>query len=241
MQLVGRTVLLTGGSSGIGLALAQRLLAAGATVIATGRREDALEQARAQCPTLRTFVNDVGDRAERERLAAWIEREQIAVDMLINNAGIQKHLDAADLRDWEASSEELRINLEAPMHLTSLLLPALRARESAWVINVSSGLAFAPLARVPVYCATKAALHSFTQSLRYALRESNVRVIEVIPPAVRSNLGGSHDFGVPTDEYADSVMEGLAQDREEIAYQFSAQASGASRAQLDEMFRRLNP
>lgn len=241
MELRGRTVLLTGGSSGIGLALAKRFVAAGATVLVTGRRAEALAKAQEACPGLRTLVNDVGSRADRERLVAHLAAESLAIDMLINNAGIQKHLDAAQLDDWDAASEELRINLEAPMHLTSLVLPMLRQRDEAWVINVSSGLAFAPLARVPVYCATKAALHSFTQSLRYALRESRVRVIEVIPPAVRSNLGGSHDFGVDTDEYADSVMAGLAQDREEIAYQFSAHASRASRDELDAMFRRLNP
>lgn len=119
-------------------------------------------------------------------------------------------------------------------------MPHLVKRPSATLINVSSGLAFAPIARMPIYCATKAALHSFTLSLRHQLRGTSVEVVEVIPPAVYSNLGGSHQFGVPTDEYADSVMAQLAEGRPEVTYQFSAQAAQGSRADHDAMFARMN-
>jgi uncharacterized oxidoreductase len=97
------------------------------------------------------------------------------------------------------------------------------------------------MAAVPVYSATKAALHSYTLSLRHQLRKTPVTVIEVVPPAVHSNLGGSHAFGVPTDEYADSVMKQLGEGRLEVTYQFSEKTSQASRAEADEMFKRINP
>ncbi|HET9956572.1 MAG TPA: SDR family NAD(P)-dependent oxidoreductase [Polyangiaceae bacterium] len=240
MDLHGRTVLLTGGSSGIGLALAQRFVRAGSRVIVTGRRDASLAAARAACPGLETLVNDVGSEVDRARLASHLRDQKIPIDVLINNAGIQNRVDPTRLEAWAQLSEEIRINLEGPIHLTSLLLPLLHERAQAYVVNVSSGLAFVPLAGVPIYSATKAGIHSFTQSLRHALAPTNVRVIEIIPPAVRSNLGGSHDFGVPTEEYADSVMRGLAEDREEIAYQFSQRASQASRAELDAMFVEMN-
>lgn len=232
--------MLTGGSSGIGLALTQRLVAAGNQVIVTGRRAAALDEVRAALPAVVAIVADSGDATDRARLAAEVVAKFPALDVVIHNAGIQRAIDLKQPEPWEQTREEIAINFEAPIHLTSLLLPHLLGRPSAAIINVSSGLAFAPLARVPVYCATKAAIHSFTQSLRHQLRSTTVEVVEVIPPAVHSNLGGSHAFGVPTDEYADSVIAQLAEGRPEVTYQFSADASRASREGLDAMFSRLN-
>jgi uncharacterized oxidoreductase len=241
MQLSGRTILLTGGSSGIGLALAHRLVAAGNTVIVTGRRAAALDEVRRALPAVTTLVSNIGDPGDRARLAAEVTARFPALDVVIHNAGIQRAVDLLHAEPWDQTREEIAINLEGPIHLTSLLLPHLLGRPHAALINVSSGLAFAPLARVPVYSATKAAVHSYTQSLRHQLRDTSVEVIEIIPPAVHSNLGGSHAFGVPTDEYADSVIAQLAEGRAEITYQFSTEASQASRAALDAMFARLNP
>jgi len=241
MEISGHTILLTGGSSGIGLALAQRFVAAGNVLIVTGRREGALDEVRRALPSVITLVSDSGDAADRARLAAEVTARFPALDVVINNAGIQRAVDLLHPEPWERTREEIAINLEGPIHLTSLLLPHLLGRPKAALVNVSSGLAFTPLSRVPVYCATKAALHSYTQSLRHQLRGTSVEVIEVIPPAVHSNLGGSHAFGVPTDEYADSVMAQLAEGRAEVTYQFSAEASQGSRATLDAMFARLNP
>ncbi|HEY0252600.1 MAG TPA: SDR family NAD(P)-dependent oxidoreductase, partial [Kofleriaceae bacterium] len=215
MQLSGRTILLTGGSSGIGLALAHRLVAAGNTVIVTGRRAAALDEVRRALPAVVTLVADSGDPADRVRLAAEVIARFPALDVVIHNAGIQRAIDLLHPEPWEQTREEIAINFEAPIHLTSLLLPHLLGRKAAAIINVSSGLAFAPLARVPVYCATKAAIHSFSQSLRHQLRDTTVEVVEVIPPAVHSNLGGSHAFGVPTDEYTDSVIAQLGEGRPE--------------------------
>jgi uncharacterized oxidoreductase len=241
MQLSGRTILLTGGSSGIGLALAHRLVAAGNVVIATGRREGALDEVRRVLPSVVTIPSDMGSAASRTGLAAQLVARFPALDVVINNAGIQRKVDLLQPEPWEQTREEIAINLEGPIHLTALLLPHLLARPSATLVNVSSGLAFVPLAAAPVYSATKAALHSYTLSLRHQLRGTSVEVVEVVPPAVHSNLGGSHAFGVPTDEYADSVMAQLGEGRAEVTYQFSAEASQAARPTLDAMFARLNP
>lgn len=239
-QLSGNTVLLTGGSSGIGLALAERLVKAGNEVIVTGRREALLAEVRAKLPAVTTIVSDAGSAQDRAKLAADVIARFPKLNVLFNNAGIQRKVDLTTPEAWEATREEIAINLDGPIHLTALLLPHLLRQSAPAILNVSSGLAFVPLARVPVYCATKAALHSYTQSLRHQLQGTPVRVVEVIPPAVRSNLGGSHDFGVPTDEYADSVMAQLAEGRLEVTYQFSAQMAQGSRADLDAAFTRMN-
>ena len=242
MDLKSRTVLITGGASGIGLALARRLLAAGSEVIVCGRRADALAEARAAHPGLHTRRADVADPEGRAQLAAWVMAAHPTLDVLINNAGIQRRVPASQAEPWEDAARELRINLDAPIHLTKLLAAHLRARPRAAVVNVTSGLAFAPLALAPVYSATKAALHSFTQSLRHDFAGSSVEVIELIPPAVVTDLGGAglHTWGVPLDEFADAAIAGLAAGAPEIAYGFSTQARSASREQLDAMFARMN-
>ena len=240
MELSGHTILITGGSSGIGLALTRRFVDRGNVVIITGRRQGALDEVRGALPSVTTFASDSGSNAARIRLASDVALRFPALDVVINNAGIQRAVDLLCTEPWEQTREEIAVNLDGPIHLTSLLLPNLLRQPRAAVINVSSGLAFVPSAGVPVYSATKAALHSYTLSLRHQLRNSSVEVIEIIPPAVHSNLGGSHAFGVPTDEYADSVMAQLAQGRAEVTYQFSAEVSQAPRATLDAMFARLN-
>ncbi|MFN7975144.1 MAG: SDR family oxidoreductase [Acidobacteriota bacterium] len=242
MDLSGNTVLVTGGASGIGLAIADRFLHAGSEVIVCGRREDKLALARASRPGLVTRVCDLGSAAERDALAAWAVAERPRLNVLVNNAGIQRRLALARPEPWEATREELAINLEAPIHLSTLLAPHLRAQERPAIVNVTSGLAFVPMAAVPIYCATKAAVHSFTLSLRHQLAATPIRVVEIIPPAVDTDLGGPglHTFGVPLDEFADAAMARLAAGDDEIAYGFAAQSSRASRAELDAIFARMN-
>jgi uncharacterized oxidoreductase len=166
--------------------------------------------------------------------------------VLVNNAGVQRRLDlrGEDGGGLDASGlrDEIAINLEAPIHLTTLLLPRFLDRPYAAVVNVTSGLAFVPIARVPVYCATKAALHSFTLSLRKQLEGSPVEVIEIAPPAVDTDLGGPglHKFGVPVDELLDAVVPRLASGEREIAYGFAQQSSRASREDLDGIFEKMN-
>jgi uncharacterized oxidoreductase len=243
MKPTNNTILVTGGASGIGLALAARWLAAGNTVIVCGRRADKLREAQVQYPGLHTHVADVATAADREALAAWVAQEFPALNVLVNNAGIQNRYSLTDDSIvWETRRQELAINLDAPIHLSMLLLPQLRQQEGAAIINVTSGLAFAPLAQVPVYCATKAALHSFTLSLRVQLAPLGVRVLEIIPPAVNTDLGapGLHTFGEPVDAFADAVVARLAAGEEEVGYGSSEQRRKASGAELQAYFRQMN-
>jgi len=242
MKLSGNTMLVTGGASGIGLAFARRFLEAGNTVIICGRREDKLREARASHPGLVIRGCDLAQPSEREALIGWAVREYPAFNVLINNAGIQRHQRLEDQEDWAATHEEIAINLEAPIHLTRLALPHLVVRDGAAIVNITSGLAFAPLARTPVYSATKAALHSFTLSLRHQLRDSGVAVIEIAPPAVDTDLGGAglHTFGVNVDEFADAVFGRLGGPEVEMGYGFAEGARNASRAEVNQIFERIN-
>jgi uncharacterized oxidoreductase len=241
MDIGSQTVLITGGASGIGWALAQRFLAAGSAVILCGRRAEKLAEAARQHARIQTRVCDVSREADRLALAEWIAAEQPRVNVLVNNAGIQNRLTIAG-GDWPAAHAELAVNLEAPIHLSMLLAPILARRTNPAIVNVTSGLAFVPLAATPIYCASKAALHSFTLALRRQLADTSVQVVEVIPPAVDTDLGGPglHTFGIPVDEFADVVIRQLGAGDLEIAYGFAEQASRASRPELDAIFARMN-
>jgi uncharacterized oxidoreductase len=244
MKLSGQTVLITGGASGIGLALAKRFAARGNTVIVCGRDQVKLDAAAAMVPGLKTLRADVADASERVRLAETVCLDFPALSVLVNNAGIQNQPPPmAAPQDWAAHQNELTINLSAPIHLSMLLLPHLLARPDAAVINVTSGLAFVPIARMPVYCTTKAGLHSFTQSLRHQTKGTSVTVVELAPPAVNTDLGGKglHDFGEPVDAYADAAFAGLEAGTLEIGYKFSEAARRADRAEQDVIFARMNP
>jgi len=249
------TALITGGASGIGLALAERFLRAGSQVIICGRRAHKLDEARTLHPELHTRVCDLADPSARVALFEWAASEFPNLNVLTNNAGIQRrdfNFTQTEPEPWARTHEELAINLEAPIHLTELFVPHLKKQNDPVIINVTSGLAFVPIAAMPLYCASKAALHSFTLSLRHQLAadgiasgevaSGGIKVIEIIPPAVNTDLGGPglHTFGVPLNEFADSVFSRLATDELEIAYGFAQQSSRASRAELDQIFARMN-
>ena len=244
MNLATNTILLTGGASGIGLALAVRFLRAGSTVIIVGRRADKLAEAQQRYPGLITRQGDIATAAERTELVRWATAEYPALNVLVNNAGIQNRIQLADdaATDWDQRRQELVINVEAPIHLATLLMPHLRQQPGAAIINVTSGLSFAPAAFVPIYSATKAALHSFTLSLRHQLAPTGISVLEIVPPAVDTDLGGPglHTFGVNVDDFADSVMARLAAGEQEVGYGSSEKSRLASRAELDEQFRAMN-
>lgn len=242
MDLSSKTVLITGGASGIGFALAERFLRAGSRVLVCGRREVKLREAKEKHPEIHTRVCDLARESDRLALVDWVAREFPETDVLVNNAGIQERLDLTRGDSWPRARQEIAINLEAVIHLSMLFVPHLARRPEPAIVNITSGLAFAPLATVPVYCATKAALHSFTLSLRHQLAATAIRVVEIAPPAVDTDLGGPglHTFGVPVDELADAVMPRLQAGELEIAYGFAQQSSRASRAELDAIFQRLN-
>jgi uncharacterized oxidoreductase len=242
VKLSSHTVLITGGATGIGLALAERFLAAGSRVLVCGRREDALRRARDRHPALVTRTADLADPASREALAAWAVAEHPDLDVLVNNAGIQRYPRFTEPEPWEATVGELRINLEAPIHLSALLVPHLRARAAPAIVNITSGLAFVPLAHAPVYSATKAALHSFTLTLRHQLRETPIEVVEIIPPAVDTDLGGPglHTFGVKVDELMDQVLPRVEAGEVEVAHQWADQSRRASFDDRAVIFARMN-
>src|SRR5256885_16038777 len=175
MNLTSNTVLVTGGASGIGLALAARFLNAGNRVVICGRRDDALRAARDRYPRLITHTCDLSSAQSRVALTEWAFNEFPELGALVNNAGIQRRVRLADREDWNETRTELAINLEAPMHLSRLFIPHLLKRPHAAILNVTSGLSFVPLAAVPIYSATKAALHSFTLSLRHQLTGTSIR------------------------------------------------------------------
>ena len=242
MELSGNTVLITGGASGIGFGLAEQFVQAGSTVIICGRREDKLKEAQAKYPQLQIYTCDVADPNERFSLFEWTTTNFPALNVLINNAGIQQRFQLAQAPEWETLHNEIAINLDAPIHFATLFIPHLLKQSQAAILNVTSGLAFSPMAMMPIYGATKAAAHSFTLSLRHQLSGTPISVIEIIPPAVDTDLGGVglHTHGTPLPEYINSIIEQLKAGSLETTYGFSAQSSRASREQLDELFKRMN-
>ncbi len=188
MKLEGKTILITGGTSGIGLELARQLLGRGNTVIVTGRDQDRLAAAATALTGLHTFRSDVSEPEAIAELHEAVLSRFPALDTLINNAGIMRNLKLDEARDLGDVTREIEINLSGPVRMVQQFLPHLRTRPGALIVNVSSGLAFVPFPVAPVYCATKAGLHSFTQSLRIQLRGTAVTVVELAPPGVETPL-----------------------------------------------------
>src|SRR6478735_63757 len=244
MNLAGNTVLITGGASGIGLAFAERFLKAGSKVIICGRREEKLMEAQVRFPGLQTRVCDVASETDRIALFDWASQEFPDLNVLVNNAGIQLRTDLANTQlSWKEQQNEIAINFEAPAHMATLFIPFLKKQKEPVILNVTSGLAFTPGAFAPVYSATKAALHSFTQSLRYQLSNTNIKVIEVAPPAVNTDLSapGLHTFGAPVDEFADAIFERLAGEELEMGYGSSELGRKATPEEREQIFNRINP
>jgi uncharacterized oxidoreductase len=188
MKLNQRTILITGGTSGIGLELARQLLERDNTVIVTGRDQEKLAAAKRALPGVQTFKSDVSNPQAIAELHRSVLAQFPSLDTLINNAGIMRNLNLNQDRDLTDVTREIEINLIGPIQMIQKFLPHLRSRKGALIVNVSSGLAFIPLPSSPVYCATKAALHSYTQSLRVQLEGSGVTVVELAPPAVETPL-----------------------------------------------------
>jgi uncharacterized oxidoreductase len=243
MNLSSNTVLITGGGSGIGFALAERFAKAGSTVIISGRRKEKLEEAKLAHANIHTYACDVSEESQRRDLVAWVTEKFPKLNVVINNAGIQRLVDLTSQEPWKDTNSELATNLAAPIHLSQLFIPHLMKQENPCLMNVTSGLSFAPLANVPVYCATKAALHSFTLSLRYQLKDTPIKVVEIIPPAVDTDLQGPglHTFGVNLDEFADAIFKGLGEGAIEVAYGTADHGRRAAHQAFDETFRRMNP
>lgn len=212
IDLTKAQVLITGGSEGIGYGLATLFKNAGSEVLVTGRHSQKLEAAAAALPGLKTFVNDIGDPMQREQLAAHIKTTMPGINIVINNAGIQRRIALAqDTADWHTRQQEIDILLSGPVHLNHLLVPLLLAHGNpALIINVTSGGAYIPQVFAPVYSACKAALHSYTMSLRHSLAGTSCKVVELIPPAVQTALTDpALAHGTTTETFCKSVFPKL--------------------------------
>jgi uncharacterized oxidoreductase len=208
------TILITGGGSGIGRGLAEAFHKLGNKVIIAGRRKEVLETVTAANPGIESAVLDVQDSAKLSAFVADITAKYPALNVLINMAGVMKPENFADSTDTSAADDIIATNLTAPIHLTAALLPLLKKQPKATVMTVTSGLAFTPLALTPTYCATKAAMHSWSVSLRYQLRETSVEVLELAPPYVQTELMGEHQASdpraMPLADYIAEVMSILS-------------------------------
>lgn len=191
MNLSDNTILITGGTSGIGRALAEAFHRRGNQVIIAGRRQALLEEITAACPGMRGMRLDVQDEAAVAAFAADVRQQFPGLNVLVNNAGISRPEDlTADPLDLSVARSIIQTNITSVLQLTALLLPTLQQQPDSTIIITTSGLAFVPFARFPTYSASKAFLHSWLQSLRFQLRETSVKVLELVPPYVQTELGG---------------------------------------------------
>jgi uncharacterized oxidoreductase len=216
-----RSVLITGGGKGIGLGLAARFLARGDRVLVTGRSTDTLRRAAERLPGLEVVVSDISNMADRERLAEHVRQRMPAVDVVVNNAGIQRRVSlASDSADWTDRQIEIDTLLAGPIHLNHLLIPIVLAHgRPSVIVNVTSGGALIPQPFAPVYSACKAALHSYTVNLRFALAATSCRVTELIPLAVATTIAEpAPSHGAQLDEFCDAVFPMLDVGPAEIGY-----------------------
>ena len=240
------TVLITGGATGIGFALAESFVKLGNKVIVCGRRMDKLEDAKRRLPSLIVRQCDVSKESDRRALYEWVEKEFNDLNVLVNNAGIQRRIDfTKGTEDLLRQEDEIDINFKAQVYVAARFVPLLSRQKEAAIVNVSSGLGFVPLTVFPIYSATKAAIHSFTMSLRCQLRRTSVKVFEVIPPTVHdTELKGKPiekaEWSVPSSEVAEAVVKGLEGDVLEIAVGPSKRWLSSSKSELDQAFGNMN-
>jgi len=240
MKLANNKILITGGASGIGLGLTERFIKENNTVIICGRREDVLKEVADKFPSVITKVCDLSAEADRINLYNWISENHNDLNVLVNNAGIQNWMNITDSDFYQRTTEEIATNVIAPLHLITLFtkLPSLKT-----IINVTSGLAFVPLSKIPVYCATKAFFRSFTLSLRHMLLPKHIEVIEMIPPALNTDLGGKgiHDGHPAVSDFVDSMFQQMKEGKNELTFGFSEARLKANTESINELFSKMNP
>jgi uncharacterized oxidoreductase len=248
MKTSGNTVLITGGASGIGFGLAEAFIKTGNKVIICGRRQAKLDEARKKLPQVEILQCDVSRKESREALFNWVKENYQDLNLLINNAGISRSIDfkkgAGELFKGE---DEIEVNFTAPVQLSAYFVPLLMQKAEAAIINITSGLAFVPMASTPLYCSTKAALHSFTVSLRHQLKNTSVKVFEIMPPIVDTDLGkGSTDVkvrifkGIQPSELGANVLKALKNDEYEMASGEAKDLLEGSRNDFQKAFQTLN-
>jgi uncharacterized oxidoreductase len=239
MKISGNKILITGGASGIGLGLTERFIHENNGVIICGRRKEVLNQVVEKFPSVITRQCDLSNEKERLELYNWVSEVHPDLNVVVNNAGIQQWMDISDKDFYKKAIEEIKINIEAPLHLMTLFI---KYSSLTTFINVSSGLAFVPLVKVPVYSATKAFLHSLTLSAQYLLKKENIEVIEIIPPALNTDLGGKgvHISSPPVNEFIEAVFQQLKDKKTTITTGFSESVSQIGKAEFKEAFERMN-
>lgn len=212
MKMSGNTILITGGGSGIGRGLAEAFHALGNQVIIAGRRQESLDEVTTANPGMKSYQLDVTSPVGIAALAKKVTDEVVGLNVVIHNSGIMRPEDyTADLVDAQTAEATIATNLLGPIRLTAALLPHLKTQAASTIMTVSSGLAFTPLALTPSYCATKAAIHSWSISLRHQLRDTSVEVLELAPPYVQTELMGPHQandpHAMPLDDFISEVMQ----------------------------------
>jgi uncharacterized oxidoreductase len=248
MKINGNTILITGGATGIGFALAQAFVREDNEVIICGRREQKLKEAKSKLPEIHTRVCDLSKEKEREALYNWVKSNFKDINILVNNAGIQRMVDfKKGVSELSAGEDEIEINLKAYIYLSAYFIPDLMKQKESAIINVSSGLGFVPIAIMPVYCATKAAIHSFSLSLRHQLRDTSIKLFEVIPPTVDTELDkgardrrGQTDKGIPPSEVAKATLKALEKDEYEIAIGMAQNLLMGARNNPEMVFQGIN-
>jgi uncharacterized oxidoreductase len=247
MKISGNTILITGGGSGIGRALAEALLTKGNTVIIAGRRESLLKEVVAANPGMRYLTLDLADPESIRSFALQAKTQFPNLNVLINNAGIMKAEDVTSGSDYLGVAEEtVVINLLGTIRLTAALLPHIQQQKNSAIVTMSSGLAFVPMAMTPTYSATKAAIHSYSMSLRHQLKGST-EVIEIAPPYVQTELMGEHQASdpnaMPLAAFIDEVMQILEaepEDGEVIVERCKPLRFAAENSNMDTMFGAIN-
>jgi uncharacterized oxidoreductase len=247
MDLSNRTVLVTGGSGGIGLGIAEAFLQANSRVIICGRNIERLREVESSHPGITALPCDVGVARQREKLAREVLRRFPELDVLVNNAGIQRYIDLKKgYSELKSGEDEIAINFVSTVELTALFIEHLLKKPAAAVINVSSALGLMPMVNTPVYCATKAAIHTYTLVLRQQLKGSPVKVVEVLPPTVETNLNQAGRSaarnryrGISVAEYLPGVVQGLESDTDMIFHGEGKNLMSQPRGESE--MRLLNP
>lgn len=241
MKLANNKILITGGATGIGLGLTERFIRENNTVIICGRREEALKEVIDKYPSVITKVCDLTIESERIELYDWVAENHSDLNVLVNNAGIMNWVNVTDSDFYQQANDEITTNVITPIHLTSLFLklPSLDT-----IINITSGLAFVPVSGAPVYCGTKAFLRSFTLSLRHSLKSKGIEVIELIPPALETDISGgkNRNRGYPSvDDFIESIFQQIREGKTELTFGTSETRAKANNDVIRDYYKKLNP
>jgi uncharacterized oxidoreductase len=241
MKLSNNKILITGGATGIGLGLTERFIRENNTVIICGRREKALKEVADKYPSVITRVCDLTIESERIELYDWVAENHSDLNVLVNNAGIMNWITVLESDFYQHANDEISTNVMAPIHLTTLFL---NLSSLNTIINVTSGLAFVPVSGASVYCGTKAFLRSFTLSLRHSLKSKGIEVIELIPPALETDISGgkNRNMGYPSvNDFVESIFQQIKEGKTELTFGTSETRAKANNDAIAEYYKKLNP